>query len=85
MSKLSLQYKASRIRRSLPNDGYTVLRDDIAPNETTVTVPGSFNPEKKYMFRLVVYEGGISVPSIGITYVYVLAQGKIAFYIDLTT
>ena len=77
--RLSLQYRQSnRRRRAVPKteDGFTILNDNIMPNETTVQVAGTFDADAAYEFRLVIYENGISMPTSGPTHSYTKTPRK---------
>ena len=46
------------------------------PNETTIISAGMFDPDAKYVFRLVIYERGISLPTKGATKAYIKSSRK---------
>ena len=46
------------------------------PNETTITAAGTFDPEADYVFRLVIYENGITLPTTGATKSYINTSRK---------
>ena len=39
-------------------------------NETTIIAAGTFDPDGEYVFRLVIYENGVSLPTKGPTLSY---------------
>ena len=65
VKKVGLGHKlsTSRRRRAL-TDGYAILRDDIGPEETDITIQGDFDTSVTNIFVLFAYEGDFQDPTI---------------------
>ena len=64
VKKVGLGHKTStsRRRRAL-TDGYDIVRDDIGPEETDLTINGKFDTSVTNIFVLLAYEGDLQNPT----------------------